>query len=253
MERIRLGHHTRAAATALLLGAGFVVLAPGCAGSSQQPTPTAQRVKPVGRPPADERSAQAARDRAARSQASAAQTQRPAGAEQEQRAAQEAWCGYLQELYLRAAEGAGEWPRYQQCMEAQSMASPRMLRETAECSRRALANFQGDPFTVAYAAEVSRCGAEALDSAAATAPDLVPYMAAICGRVAQCEGIDAAECRQTLEEGLGPHLKRAVGAMNERGRGELRACFNALSCDDIGSQLNACIEPILDGLLWLPG
>lgn len=242
MERIRLGHHARAATAALLFAAGFIALAPGCGGSSPPPKQAAKGAQPPGRPPAEERGP-----------AAQAKTKPTANPEEEQRAAQEAWCGYLQELYLRAAEGTDGWPRYQQCLEARTMASPRMLRQTAECSRRALERFQGDPFTVAYAAEVSRCGADALDTAADAAPDLVPYMAAICGRVTECEGIDFAECRQTLEEGLGHHLKRAVGAMNERGRGELRACFSALSCTDIGGQLNACIEPILDGLLWLPG
>ena len=174
-------------------------------------------------------------------------------AEREQRDAQRAWCTYLQALYIRAAEGADRWPRYDQCLEARTMAAPRMLQMTADCSLSALQQFQGDPFTVEYAAEVSRCGADALETSAAAAPDLVPYVAAICGRVAACEDVDYSECRASLEEGLGPHLQRAVGAMNDRGRDQLRACFSVVGCDDIGSQITACIEPLLDSLLWLPG
>lgn len=174
-------------------------------------------------------------------------------AEREQRDAQRAWCTYLQALYMRAAEGADRWPRYDQCLEARTMAAPRMLRMTADCSLSALQQFEGDPFTVEYATEVSRCGADALETSAAAAPDLVPYVAAICGRVAACEDVDYTECRASLEEGLGPHLQRAVGAMNDRGRDQLRACFSVVACDDIGSQITACIEPLLDSLLWLPG
>ncbi|EYF05912.1 hypothetical protein [Chondromyces apiculatus] len=175
------------------------------------------------------------------------------GAHQEQRDAQHAWCGYLQDLYLRAAPGVARWPRFEQCLDARTMASPSMLRETAHCSSRALASFTGDPFTIAYAAEVSRCGSHALDAVAASAPDLVPYLATICSRISACDAVDHAECRDTLEDALGPHLRRAVGAMNERGRTELRTCFSAVSCTDLGDQLNACIEPLLDSLLWLPG
>jgi hypothetical protein len=176
-----------------------------------------------------------------------------ARAENDAAQAQRAWCEYLQALYLRAAEGAAGWPRLEQCLQARTMASPKMLRQTAECSLRALQSFPGDPFTVEYAAEVSRCGAAALDMSAASAADLAPYVAAICGRVAACEAINYAECRESLEQGLGPHLRRAVGAMNERGREQLRTCFGGVSCVEIGQQISACLEPIMDSLLWLPG
>jgi hypothetical protein len=69
----------------------------------------------------------------------------------------------LQALYLRAAEGETSWPKFQECAGATTTAAPAMLQATAECSLRALDHFQGDPFTTAYAAEVSRCGAEAMD------------------------------------------------------------------------------------------
>jgi hypothetical protein len=170
----------------------------------------------------------------------------------EQIGAQRAWCSYLQALYLRAAEGATSWPRFQQCTEATTMASPKMLRQTADCSLRALQRFQGDPFTAEYAAQVSQCGVQAVEMSTAPASDLAPYVAAICGRVTSCQDISYAECRQSLEAGLGEHLTRAVGAMNQRGRTQLRACLGAVRCEDIGDQVTACIEPIIDNLLWLP-
>lgn len=172
--------------------------------------------------------------------------------EREQVGAQRAWCSYLQALYLRAAEGATRWPRFEQCTEATTMAAPKMLRATADCSLRALQQFQGDPFTAEYAAEVSRCGVQAIEMSTAPVSDLAPFVAALCGRVASCEEIDYAECRQTLEAGLGEPLTRAVGAMNHLGRAQLRTCLGAVRCEDIGDQITACIEPIMDNLLWLP-
>lgn len=241
MERARPGHHARAAAP-LIVAAGLIVaVAPGCGAAPASSTSAAATPAQAGKVATTQGTKQAP-------------APGPQTAEEEQRAAQQVWCSYLQDLYLRAAgPGAGGWPRYPQCLEVRTMASPRMLRQTAECSRRALDRFEGDPFTMEYAAEVSRCGAQALDSAADTAPDLVPYVAAICGRVVECEDVDFAECRETLEAGLGPQLQRAVGAMNERGRTELRTCFSGMTCGDIGEQMSACIEPILDSMLWLPG
>lgn len=225
-----------------MAAAGLIAaLAPGCGGAPPSPAKAAAAPAPAG-------------EAASTQGAKQAPAPRPQTPEEEQRAAQRSWCSYLQDLYLRAAgTTSGGWPRYEQCLGARTMASPRMLRQTAECSRRALDRFEGDPFTIEYAAEVSRCGAQALDSAADTAPDLVPYVAAICGRVVECEDVDFAECRETLEAGLGPQLRRAVGAMNDRGRTELRTCFAGMTCGDIGEQMTACIEPILDSLLWLPG
>jgi hypothetical protein len=186
--------------------------------------------------------------------AAAAPAQPPMSKEQEAADAQRAWCDYLQALYARAAVGGSDWPRYQQCLQARTVASPKMLRQTAACSHRALQSFQGDPFTVEYAAEVSRCGAQAIEMSEASRADLAPYIAAICGRVTTCEAeVDYAECRQGLEEGLGPHLRRAVGAVNERGREQLRTCFSAVTCEDMGGQITACLEPLMDSLLWLPG
>jgi hypothetical protein len=170
-----------------------------------------------------------------------------------QKAAQREWCTYLEALYMRAVEGAGEWPKRAECMSASTLAAPEMLQRTARCSREALDRFEGDPFTSEYAAEVSRCGAEAIDSVEASNAELTPFVAAICGRMSACGDASYAECRDSLEAGLGPHLERAVGAMNGKGRAAFRVCLSRLQCGDLGNQLVGCLEPIMDGLLWLPG
>src|SRR5690606_41456253 len=54
----------------------------------------------------------------------------------EQHQAQVAWCDYLQELYKRAANGTTTWPRYAQCTEVTTLAAPKMLKQTADCSLR---------------------------------------------------------------------------------------------------------------------
>jgi len=171
----------------------------------------------------------------------------------EQREAQKQWCSYLQDLYMRAVEGETRWPSYDECLGAMTPASPKMLRKTAECSRQALAHFEGDPFTAEYAAEVSRCGTEVLDAVALSHAELAPYVAAICGRAVACGEVDYAECRQELESGLGKNLERAIGAINKRGRAELRVCLKTIPCRAMGAQIASCLEPIMDRLLWLPG
>jgi hypothetical protein len=167
--------------------------------------------------------------------------------------AQRSWCDYLEALYKRAAEGAESWPMRDDCLAARTMASPEMLRRTATCSKAALDKFEGDPFTREYAAAVSQCGSDALDAVEAKGPDLVPFVAAICGRMATCGDVTYAECRDGLTSGLGPHLERAIGAMNRRGRTALEVCLKKIECGDMGSQVVRCLEPIMDGLLWLPG
>lgn len=161
---------------------------------------------------------------------------------------------YLEELYERATEQAKGWPKFEQCTQMTTMASPEMLRATSECSLAALRRFEGDPFTAAYAEEVSRCGSEAMTATTLPRSDLAPFMAVLCGRLAGCGDLDYHTCRQSLEDGLGPQLERAIGAMNSRGRQEVRACFGKLACGgDLGPQISACLEPIMDDLLWLPG
>ncbi|WP_437732291.1 hypothetical protein [Sorangium sp. So ce1335] len=236
MKRTTRGPCSRAAASAL--GAASLLaaaLASGCGGS---PPPAASATAPA-RPAPEARGGRA----------------RTAAVEQrEQRDAQRAWCVYLAELYERATERASAWPKFEECTQRTTMASPEMLRATSECSLAALRRFEGDPFTAAYAEEVSRCGAEAMTATSLHRADLAPYMAVLCGRIAGCGDLDYATCRQSLEDGLGPQLERAIGAMNTRGRQEVRACFGKLACGgDLGPQISACLEPIMDDLLWLPG
>lgn len=170
-----------------------------------------------------------------------------------QRDAQRTWCAYLEALYLRAADGATSWPRFQQCTEITTMAAPEMLRRTADCSLEALRQFPGDPFTMEYASEVSRCGAMALDAMALEQSEVAPFVSAICTRASSCGQVqDFGECREHLASGIGHHLGRAVGAMNRRGREQLRSCLRTASCTELGTQISACLEPIMDALLWLP-
>lgn len=171
----------------------------------------------------------------------------------DERSAQQAWCEYLEALYHRATGENGAWPSRAECVEARTMASPEMLRRTASCSRAALDRFDGDPFTSSYAAEVSRCGSSALDAVEAKVEEITPYVAAICGRMSRCGEATYDECRGELGNGLRPHLERAVGAMNRRGRAAFEVCLQNISCGDVGSQVVSCLEPIMDGLLWLPG
>ncbi|MDI3286581.1 hypothetical protein QHF83_24955 [Polyangium sp. 15x6] len=171
----------------------------------------------------------------------------------DERAAQRVWCEYLEALYQRATGDKERWPSRDECIEAKTMASPEMLRRTASCSRAALDKFDGDPFTSAYAAEVSRCGSSALDAVVVKVEEITPYVTAICGRMARCGEATYDECRGELGNGLAPHLERAVGAMNRRGRMAFEVCLKNLSCGDVGSQVVSCLEPIMDGLLWLPG
>ncbi|KYF63255.1 hypothetical protein [Sorangium cellulosum] len=237
MKRTIRGPSFRAAA--FRLGVASLIaaaLASGCGGSP----PPAASAKATARPAPAARDGQGARTAAVEQRA--------------QREAQRAWCVYLEELYERASEQANGWPKFEECTQRTTMASPRMLRATSECSLAALRRFEGDPFTPAYAEEVSRCGAEAMTATSLPRSDLAPYMAVLCGRLAGCGDLDYATCRQSLEDGLGPQLERAIGAMNSRGRQEVRACFGKLACGgDLGPQISACLEPIMDDLLWLPG
>lgn len=187
----------------------------------------------------------------------------------EEKDAQRVWCEYLEALYQRAMASADDdsgkrpaahadkpeaaWPSLGECLGARTMASPEMLRRTAKCSRAALEKFDGDPFTREYAAAVSQCGAQALDAVEASGPEVVPFVTAICGRMVSCGDVTFDACKDDLSKGIGPHLERAVGAMNKRGREALEVCLRGISCGDVGSQVVGCLQPIMDGLLWLPG
>ncbi|WP_437951656.1 hypothetical protein WME98_13270 [Sorangium sp. So ce296] len=234
------GRSSRAASS--MLGAASLIsaaLGSGCGGSAPHAAPAKSPAQP----------ALEARDGRGERRGAVEQPEH-----REQREAQRAWCVYLEELYERATEQAKGWPKFEQCTRMTTMASPRMLRATSECSLAALRRFEGDPFTAAYAEEVSRCGSDAMTATTLPRSDLAPFMAALCGRIAGCGDLDYDTCRQSLEEGLGPQLERAIGAMNSRGRQEVRACFGKLACGgDLGPQISACLEPIMDDLLWLPG
>jgi hypothetical protein len=191
----------------------------------------------------------------ARTAAPAAPPRLASGADREttaQRHAQVSWCNYLKALYLRADTQASAWPRFEECVGVKSTASPRLLEQTAECSLRALNAFAGDPFTVAYASEVSRCGVEALEVARISRPELEPFLSALCRRMGACEQLDYAECTAAFEPSVIRNLERAVGALNQGGRDELHACLGGASCEAIDVKVSRCLEPILDRMLWLP-
>ncbi|HRI71280.1 MAG TPA: hypothetical protein PK156_43905 [Polyangium sp.] len=169
----------------------------------------------------------------------------------EQREAQRAWCEYLDALHRRAGTSRA-MPGLEKCLQARTYAAPKMLRQTARCSRVALEQFDGDPFTREYAAAVARCGAEALDACEAANADVVPVMATICSSVARCSDSNVTECSALLEGRLKIHLSRAIGAMNEQGRDVFQNCLQKMTCNDVAGQVVACLEPIMEGLLWLP-
>ena len=170
----------------------------------------------------------------------------------EQQDAQRIWCEYLDALHRRADDHAEPLPTLQQCLTARTFASPKMLRQTAACSRQALEKTDGDPFTNEYAAAVARCGADALDACEAPVTDLEPFVSAICTRMDSCGEVQYTQCQMGLSGGITPHLARAVGAMNGKGRQAFEGCLKKLSCGDMGSQIVECLDPIMDKLLWLP-
>gem|GEM_PF-6543556 len=170
----------------------------------------------------------------------------------EQQDAQRVWCEYLDALHRRAATSSEALPSLRKCLEARTFASPKMLRETARCSREALEQFDGDPFTNDYASAVARCGSTALDACEARQSEIEPFVTAICSCIDRCGEADYAQCKSLVEGGLELHLSRAVGAMNIRGRQQFQGCLQKLACGDMGSQIVQCLDPIMEGLLWLP-
>jgi hypothetical protein len=172
--------------------------------------------------------------------------------EDAQRTAQHVWCKYLEALFLRSTDGAKAWPRLAQCEVVRTPAAPKMLQRTAECSMAALLKFEGDPFTPEYAAEVTRCGRESLDATTMSMGELAPFVKVVCTRAVACGTATPLECHSAVDEALGPSLRRAIGAINPRGRAELRACLDSAACDAISEQITGCLTPIMDRLLWLP-
>jgi hypothetical protein len=176
-----------------------------------------------------------------------------APAAQAQARAQQQWCGYLEALYRRVTTDGTPWPRLGDCLAQGSTASVAMLEHTAACSRKALDGFEGDPLTDAYAQEVRRCGAEALEASTLSQPEIEPFTSVICKRAAACGTQDYAPCLADFEGPLGAKLRRAVGAINDESRVRLAACLEAAACQDATTQIAGCLEPIMDRLLWLPG
>jgi hypothetical protein len=128
-----------------------------------------------------------------------------------------------------------------------------MLRRTAKCSMAALATFEGDPLTPAYAAEVRRCGAEALDAVAASKADVELLVSAMCERAQACGETNDVDCRaRMLSSQNGSRLGRALGAISGPSREALRACVSRAPCADLDVLVEKCLEPIMEQLLWLP-
>jgi hypothetical protein len=212
-----------------------VAVALGCAGKPSRPVVPAPRRHPQQPSPAFESSV-------------------PGGdAAAEQTKAQQVWCAYLETLYHRVAADGSPWPKLGDCLAEGSTASVAMLERTAECSQKALDGFAGDPLTDAYAEEVRRCGAAALEAAALSQDELEPYTSALCQRAVVCGTSDYAPCLAGFDGPLGARVRRAVGAINVESRARLRTCLEAAACDAIAAQLSGCLEPIMDRLLWLPG
>lgn len=177
-----------------------------------------------------------------------------AAADPAQQRAQEAWCAYLDLLYHRATQVDSPWARRSECLGQRSTASPVMLERTASCARRALERFDGDPLTAAYAAEVRRCGAEALDAGTLSAAELEPWLDAICKRAETCDKAPYAECRASIATRITERLGRAIGALNDQSRERIRACITQAACSSsMGDRLGGCVEPVMDRLLWVPG
>jgi len=170
----------------------------------------------------------------------------------EQKDAQRVWCEYLDALHRRAATHAAAMPSFQKCLEARTYAAPKMLRQTARCSREALDHIDGDPLTPEYATIVARCGANALDACEAQSTEVEPFIKTICSSVDRCGATDRTECMMMLDGGLSMQLSRVVGALNDRGRQAFRECLTQVTCGNVGSQIINCLDPIMDGLLWLP-
>lgn len=171
-----------------------------------------------------------------------------------QQRAQAAWCSYLDLLYHRATQVDAPWSRRSECLGQVSTASPTMLEKTASCARRALEGFQGDPLTAAYAAEVRRCGSEALDACALSDAELQPFLTAICKRAETCDKAPYDECRASIAQRITERLGRAIGAVNDTSRERIRACIADAPCSSsMGERLAGCVEPVMEHLLWMPG
>lgn len=176
----------------------------------------------------------------------------PATSENPDRHAQRVWCGYLDALYRRAGDGR-PWPRHGECLANHSNASPSMLERTASCSRHALDNLPGDPLTPEHALAVKRCGIAAIEASSLSEGETEPYLETLCRRAERCEAASYGECRSLLHGAASARLGRALGALNEGSRARIRTCLGEDACDtSFGERITTCVEPIMEGLLWLP-
>ncbi len=167
--------------------------------------------------------------------------------------AQKSWCTYLDALYHRATRDGSSWAQLERCGTQTSSAAPEMLERTAACSQQALDGFEGDPFTPGYAAAVKHCGSTVLESLALTPAQVEPYVATICERAVACNAMAPDDCRADVAVRMGKRLGRALGALNEESRLTVQQCLQTAECQDVGDQIAACLEPVLDRLLWTPG
>jgi hypothetical protein len=182
----------------------------------------------------------------------AAQRPAPAPPEGPDRHAQRVWCGYLDALYRRAGDGR-PWPRHGECLANRSNASALMLERTASCSRQALESLPGDPLTPEHALAVKRCGIAAIEATTLSERETDPYVETLCRHAERCEATSYTECRSLLQGPATARLGRALGALNEGSRARIRTCLGEDACGaSFGERIAACVEPIMEGLLWLP-
>jgi hypothetical protein len=231
--------HPRSPIRPLLALVVVVTISPGCGGRTPPPVVPTPRKHPV---------------QTAASPAFESNVADPVGeGAPAQTKAQQSWCAYLEALYQRASGDGTRWSKLGECLAEGSTASVGMLERTAACSHKALDGFAGDPFTDAYAQEVRRCGAEALEATALSEQELEPFTSALCRRAVACGTAEYAPCLADFDGSLGSKLRRAIGAINVESRARLRACLEASACEGVASQMSSCLEPIMDRLLWLPG
>jgi len=162
-----------------------------------------------------------------------------------------AWCSYLDSLYRRGQGTPSRWLDFDECVTTPTTASGAMLKATAACSMDALQNFDGNPFTKPEYGELAGvCGAVALDRSSSTGEELAHLTSTICARANACGISRPGSCELKVESTLGTHLDRVLGALNSKAKGELRRCISHSGCGDIGDNITACLEPIMDRLLY---
>src|ERR1700689_1465806 len=155
----------------LLAIVAVTTVALGCAGKTPRPVVPAPRKHPVQTSPAFESNV-------------------PEGTPAAQTQTQQAWCADLEALYHPASGDGSRGGKLGDCVAEGSTASARLLERTAECSHEALDGFAGDPLSDAYAQEVRRCGAAALEAAALSQEGVEPFTSVLCRRAVVCGTAD---------------------------------------------------------------